>query len=86
MSTETVYCPVAQLPAGSHDGLDVTTWFPPSADTVVGGGVVAGPDEGAGSELDQVIVTGALYQPLALAARSGLPVTTGALVSGRLDR
>jgi hypothetical protein len=38
----------------------VTTWFAPSVPTTVGGGVVGTPDDGAGSALDQVTVTGAL--------------------------
>ena len=66
-----VTVPVAQLPAGSQDLADVTVWFAPSADSVIGGGVVGGPGStGAGSTLVQVMVTGALYQPLAF----GCPV------------
>ncbi len=39
--------------------------------------MVGVPDEGAGSVLVQVIVTGALYHPLALGDVSGVPVTAG---------
>lgn len=72
-----VTVPVAQLPPGSQDGAEVAVWFAPSVDRVVGGGVVGVPDDGAGSVLVQVIVTGALYHPLALGEVSGVPVTTG---------
>lgn len=69
--------PVAQLSAGSHDCAGITVWLAPSADTATGGDVVGVPDDGAGSVLVQVMVTGALYQPSLSGARSGVPVTVG---------
>ena len=70
-----VTVPVAQLPAGSQDLPDVMTWLAPSADTVWAAAWSAARVDGRGSTLVQVMVTGALYQPFVLGARSGEPVT-----------
>ncbi|MFG2059432.1 hypothetical protein ACGFI9_36015 [Micromonospora sp. NPDC048930] len=81
---DTVTWPVAQLPAGSHDSSEVITWSAPSVGTFVEGGVVGLPDEGAGSTLDQMMVTGAWYQPCASGSRSGFPRTIGGRSSTRM--
>src|SRR5437763_10904626 len=75
------YEPVAQLPAGSHDGLEVASWLAPSALTVVGGGVVGVPEDGGGSVADQVMLTGPLYQPAGSGSRLACPATVGGVVS-----
>ena len=79
-STLAVYEPVAQLPAGSHDDAEVTVMFAPSLVIAMGAGMVA-----VWSSTDQLIVTGPLFQPLALAAGEGTPVTCGAVVSINTD-
>ncbi len=76
LSIETVYWPVAQLPAGSQDWSEVTTWSAPSVLIVEAGGLVGVPEDGRGSTLFQEIVTGPSYQPFT-AGRSGVPNTAG---------
>src|ERR1700756_3257990 len=77
----------AEFPATSL-AVPEAIWFVPSPDSVIGDVQLAipdccprGPFAGFGSLQVNVRVTGALYQLLPLAARSGAPVTVGEVLS-----